>query len=178
VVLAVRDRNADAVRPLLSVWDTGARFEWHYANAAPEYRGWRLICETKHGHRTEVWKWASGAPTEAEKLLRLATAFAQEEINEAMSGESNTTSAARLLFDVARKDISLFLAPNTLLAAMWLQCATTLTGESHPRVGLCQHCGKRFAVTGRTGRRRDSKYCSSRCKVAAHRAHKAAAGRA
>ncbi|HWF84026.1 MAG TPA: hypothetical protein VG222_04240, partial [Vicinamibacterales bacterium] len=59
---------------------------------------------------------------------------------------------------------------DTLLGAMWLQCARVLS--DNPTFKACEHCGKRFELAA-DKRRRNSLYCSDRCKVAAHRARRA-----
>lgn len=63
--------------------------------------------------------------------------------------------------------------PHSLLAALWLQFALEITYMRKPAV--CQHCGGLFwlETSYRPGRERsqrsDTKYCSSRCRVAACR---------
>jgi hypothetical protein len=59
--------------------------------------------------------------------------------------------------------------PQTLLAAIWFQCARVLTDR--PKFKQCEHCGKWFELSP-DAHRRQSKYCDERCKVAAYRVRK------
>jgi hypothetical protein len=121
--------------------------------------------------REYLWKWASGVP-ENERLIRFARGHAQNEINEAMAGdkdEGESATLARIIYDGDREAMSLRVVPRNLLAALWLQCARVLT--LNPAFHACEYCGKWFELSP-AARRRQSKYCSARCKVAAYRARK------
>jgi hypothetical protein len=122
--------------------------------------------------RDYLWIWANEAESDAEALIRIAKGWAQQQINEAVERDGHQ-STARVLFDVDRKEMSLHLVPRTLLGAMWLQCARALT--LNPIFRSCQHCGRWFELSPEK-RRKQSLYCSSRCKVAAYRKRKADIG--
>jgi hypothetical protein len=66
--------------------------------------------------------------------------------------------------------MTLRIVPETLIGAMWFQCARALT--LNPSFRACRNCGKWFELSPDT-RRKQSIYCSDRCKVAAYRAKKA-----
>jgi hypothetical protein len=107
-------------------------------------------------------------------LRRFATGWAQEKVNRAMEGErgtDETLTVVRLLFNTDEKRMALHLAPRTLLAAMWFQCARVLA--LNPTFKQCEHCGEWFERSA-DGKRRQAKYCSDRCRVARYRARKEA----
>lgn len=121
----------------------------------PELKGW-------------LWKWGNEARDDNERLLRFASGWAQDIINKAMgNSDRGTSTSVRVLMNHVKDGMMMHIVPDTLLAAMWLQCARALT-ES-PTFRACERCGKWFEVSP-AARRRNSKYCSDRCKVAAHRA--------
>jgi hypothetical protein len=51
-------------------------------------------------------------------------------------------TTTRLLFDRNDMDLRLHIVPESLLAAMWLQCARALT--ENPQFKRCEHFGKWF----------------------------------
>ena len=115
--------------------------------------------------------WSPVQKPKRDALIRVARGWAQEEINSAMSGsDKGTLTNARVLFETDSSRMSLHIVPRTLIGAMWLQCARVLT--LHPTFKSCEHCSRWFELSAE-GRRRHSKYCSSRCKVAAYRVRKA-----
>ncbi len=115
------------------------------------------------------------AASDDEAVVRVAQGWAQEKINKAMGDDEKATiTSARIIFenDSGRDSdrMGLHITPRSLIGAMWLQCARILT--LNPRFKSCEHCGKWFEISAE-GRRGQSKYCSSRCKVAAYRSRKA-----
>jgi hypothetical protein len=86
-----------------------------------------------------------------------------------MSGE-DVVVPARILLNHDRGDFTLHMVPNSLIGAMWLQCARVLT--VNPTFKQCDYCQKWFELSP-DARRRQSKYCSDRCKVAAYRRRRA-----
>lgn len=64
----------------------------------------------------------------------------------------------------------LTLRPVSLYTLMDLEVMLVLAGETH--VETCAHCFTPFAVGSASGKRTGSVYCSTRCRVAAHRAAK------
>jgi hypothetical protein len=76
----------------------------------------------------------------------------------------------RLLIGSEADLLKLSLVPHNLQAAMWFQCVRVL-GERIIRA--CEQCRTRFEVSP-DSRRKQSKYCSDRCKVRAWRGRKSA----
>ena len=125
-------------------------------------------CQLQHRHPFGV-----EGRTEEEQMIRFASGWAQEHINAAMSdsgAERQALTSARVILNTDRNALRLHIIPDTLLAAMWLQCARVLT--ENPTFKVCGHCGKWFELAPDT-KRRQSKYCEPRCKVAAYRIRKA-----
>ncbi len=67
----------------------------------------------------------------------------------------------------------LMLQPRTLIEFMKLEAALIACG--HAEIITCSHCGS-FLTRG-WGTRTDAKYCSTRCRVAAHRLRKSTAAK-
>jgi hypothetical protein len=110
---------------------------------------------------------------DAELLLRIAKGWAQKHINDELGGDKHpgTNSRARIVFDQDRESMTLRIVPETLLAALWFQCARVLT--LNPTFRACMDCGKWFELLP-DKRRKQAIYCTDRCKVAAYRHRKAA----
>jgi hypothetical protein len=121
-----------------------------------------------------LWKWAFSDGSNDVAMVRFAKGWCQSEINEALaggrSGERESLTAATVLYNHLREDMTLHIVPKTLLAGMWLQCARVLSMNVSFRA--CEHCGKWFEVSP-DARRKQTKYCDARCKVAAYRQRKA-----
>lgn len=64
----------------------------------------------------------------------------------------------------------LMLHPNDLFQFMKIEAALIVCGPSE--VKTCSHCSDLFAKGGEKAKRTDSKYCSPRCRLAAHRLRK------
>ena|ERR1700683_2469930 len=126
-----------------------------------------VVSAPENDIRKHIWDWASAAP-DGERPFRFAAGYAQQEINDAMSNSDGDAAAtfARVVLDGDRDVMSLRMVPGNLLAAMWLQCARVLT--LNPTFKDCEYCGKWFELSP-DARRKQSKYCSGRCKVAAYR---------
>lgn len=62
---------------------------------------------------------------------------------------------------------ALYIAPNNLLSAMWLQFAQAISLNTEFR--KCLHCPAWFSFGPGTNRRKTAFYCSARCRRAAHR---------
>ncbi len=72
-------------------------------------------------------------------------------------------SSQRLLFaDAEERESRLFLVPNSLIGAIWLQFAKAVDGNRNYRA--CEQCGTWFEVSPQTARSH-KKYCSSACRV-------------
>jgi len=82
------------------------------------------------------------------------------------------TVSPRMQFESPRRELSLRLLPDNLLAALWLQFAWAVSGNRDYHV--CKKCGRWFEVSNlqsdhRTVRRL---FCSDRCKSADYRDNK------
>jgi hypothetical protein len=129
---------------------------------------WEWVCGAANPPlRPALWKWANGGQTELERLKRIASAWAQKRINDALGNADNSTNTSVRILLNAKGGMSLHIVPDTLLAAMWLQCARVLT--ENPTFKACEKCGKWFEISPEM-RRKSTMYCSAKCKVAAHRA--------
>ena len=62
---------------------------------------------------------------------------------------------------------ALYIVPNNLLSALWLQFAQAVSSNTEFR--KCLHCPAWFTYGSGTGRRKTAFYCSARCRRAAHR---------
>jgi hypothetical protein len=124
--------------------------------------------------RGVLWQCAFGAPTRTERLARLARGWLQQHINSRLDPQHHRGEGAvpaRILFDPKTQRFQLHLVPRTLIAAIWFQCARAFTEQ--PDFKQCERpgCGQWFERSA-DERRRHSKYCSARCKVAAYRLRK------
>jgi hypothetical protein len=129
---------------------------------------WSVVCGANQGFKPYLWKWGSEGRTELDRLKRFASIWAQKKINEAIGDADNGTgTSVRVLLNDVKDGMAIHIVPDTLLGAMWLQCARVLT--ENPTFKACENCGKWFELSP-DARRKNSKYCSDRCKVAAHRA--------
>lgn len=66
--------------------------------------------------------------------------------------------------------VALYVVPESLLDALWLQFAQAVSANTQLRG--CARCGAWFAYGTGTGRRKSAHYCSDRCRKAAHRHQK------
>lgn len=167
VLTAIQARDATALRAWFRLADGAAQYT-RTEGGNTVALSWVTIAKE---HRAYLWDWASAATTEDESILRIAQGWAQSEINKAVSSDDGeTTSTVRIVFDIDTEKMAMRVCPTSLLAAMWLQCARVLT--LNPTFKACEHCGKWFELSP-DAKRRQAKYCDSRCKVAAYRAKKA-----
>jgi hypothetical protein len=167
VLDAIQRRDVDTLRHWFS-FASGERGGVQYQRKSGDHieaLAWVTIAGQL---RDYLWKWITEAPTDDEALIRAAQGWAQMEINEAIRNENGeaTSSIASVVFDIDKGAMTLHVTPRSLLGAMWLQCARALT--SNPTFRQCEHCGKWFEVSP-DARRKNSKYCEGRCKVAAYR---------
>jgi hypothetical protein len=123
--------------------------------------------------RDWLWQWGMRGRTEDERIVRFASGWAQEHINKAMSSgrSEHSMTSVRILLNHEADAMRLHIVPDTLLAAMWLQCARVLT--LNPTFRACERCGTWFELSA-DKKRKHTKYCSDRCKVSAYRNRKAA----
>lgn len=167
VLNAIQAEDTNTLRQWFTVTNNGARY--HRKDPVTwESSGWVTIAGEL---RDYVWKWAARGDSDAEVLLRIARGWAQERINDAIGGDKHpgTNCSARVVFDHEREHMTVRIVPETLIGAIWFQCARVLT--LNPVFRACKHCGKWFELSPDT-RRKQAIYCSDRCKVAAYRAKK------
>ena len=173
VLRAIQEDDITALKQWFTLTKEGARYHWQLDdNVTLGAFGW----VTSAGElRDYLWTWAMKADSDAEALMRVARGWAQQQINEAIGGDRQpgTNCSARVVFDQDREHMTLRIVPETLIGAMWFQCARVLT--LNPTFRACKHCAKWFELSPDT-RRKQAIYCSDRCKVAAYRAKKAATG--
>lgn len=55
------------------------------------------------------------------------------------------------------------LQPPSLLDAIWLQLGQAIAGSADLK--QCSHCGEWFEAGANSGKRRDAKFCSAKCKT-------------
>jgi hypothetical protein len=70
--------------------------------------------------------------------------------------------------------LELFIEPDSLVGALWMQFAMAVDGDRSYR--RCQDCRDWYAVSGHAGRP-DKMYCSDSCRASAHRKKQAEARR-
>ena len=74
-----------------------------------------------------------------------------------------------LLFNGDEPRLKVFLEPQDLLGALWLQFAAAV--DSRKTFTQCAFCGESFEVSrDPAGKRRNARFCSDRCRVAHYRA--------
>ena len=169
ILTAIQNQDINALKQRFSIHKDGVRYE----DATEFGLGYAWVCSTKMELKEWLWKWGLEGRTEADRIIRFASGWVQEHINTAMSEsgpERQALTSARVILNTDRNALRLHIIPDTLLAAMWLQCARVLT--ENPTFKVCEHCGKWFELSPDT-KRRQSKYCEPRCKVAAYRIRKA-----
>jgi hypothetical protein len=168
VLTAIQADDAATLKQWFTVSPSGARYQRHEPGAPFPSVGWVTVANEL---RDYIWTWATKANSDAEFLLRIARGWAQEQINEAIGGDRQpgTTCSARVVFDQDREHMTLRIVPETLIGAMWFQCARVLA--LNPIFRACRHCGKWFELSP-DARRKHAIYCSDRCKVAEYRAKK------
>jgi len=63
-----------------------------------------------------------------------------------------------------------YLMPDSLLGALWLQCALAVNGDK--TYVTCEECGRPFEVSSKAARK-SRRYCKDSCRVQAHRKRQA-----
>ena len=166
VLNAIQDHNAAALRKWFTIGHFGAMYE-----RKDERRHEQSWVSIPNQHQEYLWRWAMEARSDDEALIRIAQGWAQDKINDAMGdNKKGTLTSVRILLEHERGRMGLHVTPHSLVGALWLQCARVLT--LNPTFKSCEHCGKWFEMSADT-RRKQSKYCSNRCKVAAYRVRRA-----
>jgi hypothetical protein len=103
-------------------------------------------------------------------LLRPALHYVQSTINKMLEGRASP----RLLWDAKRERLGLYIVPDGLIGAVWLQFARAVERDSGFR--QCAECGIWFELAPGTARA-DKQFCSTACRTKAYRKRQAEAAR-
>jgi hypothetical protein len=103
-------------------------------------------------------------------LVKPALHYVQSKINEKLEGRASP----RLLWDKNRERLVLYIVPDGLIGALWLQFARAVERDSKFR--QCAECGIWFELARGTARA-DKLYCSTACRIKAYRKRQAEAVR-
>jgi hypothetical protein len=103
-------------------------------------------------------------------LVKPALHYVQSTINRQLEGRASP----RLLWDAQRARLGLYMVPDGLIGALWLQFARAVERDSQFR--QCAECGIWFELAPGTARA-DKLYCSTPCRTRAYRKRQAEAVR-
>jgi hypothetical protein len=103
-------------------------------------------------------------------LVKPALHCVQSKINEKLEGRASP----RLLWDAKRERLGLYIVPDGLVGALWLQFARAVERDS--RFRQCAECALWFELAPGTARA-DKLYCSTPCRTKAYRRRQAEAVR-
>jgi hypothetical protein len=103
-------------------------------------------------------------------LVRPALHYVQSTINRQLEGRASPC----LLWDAKRERLGLYIVPDGLVGALWLQFARAVERDS--RFRQCAECGIWFELAPGTARA-DKLYCSTPCRTKAYRKRQAQAVR-
>jgi hypothetical protein len=103
-------------------------------------------------------------------LVKPALHYVQSTINRQLEGRASP----RLLWDAGRERLGLYIVPDGLVGALWLQFARAVERDSQFR--QCAECGIWFELAPGTARA-DKLYCSTPCRTKAYRKRQAEAVR-
>jgi hypothetical protein len=103
-------------------------------------------------------------------LVKPALHYVQSTINKQLQERASP----RLLWDANRERLGLYIVPNGLVGALWLQFARAVERDSQFR--QCAECGIWFELAPGTARA-DKLYCSTPCRTKAYRKRQAEAVR-
>jgi hypothetical protein len=103
-------------------------------------------------------------------LVKPALHYVQTTINKQLQGRASP----RLLWDTNRERLGLYIVPEGLVGALWLQFARTVERDSQFR--QCAECAIWFELAPGTARS-DKLYCSTPCRTKAYRKRQAEAAR-
>ena len=103
-------------------------------------------------------------------LVKPALHYVQSTINRQLEGRASP----RLLWDAKRERLGLYLVPDGLVGALWLQFARAVERDS--RFRQCAECGIWFELAPGTARA-DKLYCSTPCRTRAYRKRQVEAAR-
>ena len=103
-------------------------------------------------------------------LVKPALHYLQSKINAKLEGRASPC----LLWDAKRERLGLYIVPDGLVGALWLQFARAVERDSQFR--NCAECGIWFELAPGTARA-DKLYCSTPCRTRAYRKRQAEAAR-
>jgi hypothetical protein len=103
-------------------------------------------------------------------LVKPALHYVQGKINAKLEGRASP----RLLWEADRDRLGLYIVPDGLIGALWLQLARAVERDS--RFRQCAECGIWFELARGTARA-DKLYCSTPCRTKAYRKRQAEAVR-
>ena len=103
-------------------------------------------------------------------LVKPALHYVQSTINEKLEGRASP----QLLWDAKRERLGLYIVPDGLIGALWLQFARAVERDS--RFRQCAECAIWFELAPGTARA-DKLYCSTPCRTKAYRKRQAEAVR-
>jgi hypothetical protein len=103
-------------------------------------------------------------------LVKPALHYVQSTINKRLEGRASP----RLLWDAKRERLGLYIVPDGLIGALWLQFARAVERDS--RFRQCAECAIWFELAPGTARA-DKLYCSTPCRTKAYRKRQAEAVR-
>jgi hypothetical protein len=102
--------------------------------------------------------------------VKPALHYVQSKINAKLEGRASP----RMLWDAKRERLGLYIVPDGLVGALWLQFARAV--ERDNRFRQCAECGIWFELAPGTARA-DKLYCSTPCRTKAYRKRQAEAAR-
>jgi hypothetical protein len=103
-------------------------------------------------------------------LVKPALHYVQSTINRQLEGRASP----RLVWDANRERLGLYIVPDGLVGALWLQFARAVERDRQFR--QCAECGIWFELAPGTARA-DKLYCSTPCRTKAYRKRQAEAAR-
>jgi hypothetical protein len=103
-------------------------------------------------------------------LVKPALHYVQSTINQKLEGRASP----RLLWDANRECLGLYIVPDGLVGALWLQFARAVERDS--RFRQCAECALWFELAPGAARS-DKLYCSTPCRLKAYRKRQAEAAR-
>jgi hypothetical protein len=103
-------------------------------------------------------------------LVKPALHYVQSKVNEKLQGRASP----RLLWNRKRERLGLYIVPDGLIGALWLQFARAIERDS--RFRQCAECTTWFEVSPGRGRT-DKQFCSTACRTKAYRKRQAEAVR-
>jgi hypothetical protein len=147
-----------------------ANEEFDETGTRRRYAGWGYMSHPDHLITNTVPGWTQEAIDVPQELLPRQDVFLaglfllQRWINRHLEGRVHP----RLLYHQELGKQLMFIAPKTLLSAMWLQLAYTVAGNKKHR--QCKECGKWFEIARDMDARTNRKmFCSLACKTRDYR---------